>query len=98
MDAPPELGLASVKRITLDGQIIPTIRRVPNAMRAFWQALGCERYPLRAPWLDEPNLTSVVTSTRWRAQEAGASPKLAAQDAFFVHVSACRRRCLENPR
>jgi hypothetical protein len=139
MDASPELGLAGVKQITPDGQLFPTIRRFPNAMRAFWQALGSERYPLRAPWLgereldlhryesevacdwtsgsfmiarrealesagifderfflfsEETDLCFRIKKAGWEirhlptmtvlhhAQKAGASPKLAAQDAF----------------
>ena len=56
MDASPRLGLAGVKQITPDGRLFPTIRRFPNALRALFQALGSERYPLRASWLGEREL------------------------------------------
>jgi GT2 family glycosyltransferase len=56
MDASPRLGLAGVKQITPDGRVFPTIRRFPNATRALFQALGSERYPLRASWLGEREL------------------------------------------
>ena len=56
MDASPGLGLAGVKQITPDGRLFPTIRRFPNAVRALFQALGSERYPLRASWLGEREL------------------------------------------
>ena len=56
MDASPGLGLAGVKQITPDGRLFPTIRRFPNVVRALFQALGSERYPLRASWLGEREL------------------------------------------
>ena len=56
MDASPRLGLAGVKQITPDGQVFPTIRRFPNAVRALFEAMGSERYPLRASWLGEREL------------------------------------------
>jgi hypothetical protein len=56
MDASPRLGLAGVTQITPDGRVFPTIRRFPNAIRALFQALGSERYPLRASWLGEREL------------------------------------------
>ena len=56
MDASPRLGLAGVMQITPDGQVFPTIRRFPNALRALFEAMGSERYPLRASWLGEREL------------------------------------------
>jgi GT2 family glycosyltransferase len=56
MDASPRLGLAGVKQITPDGRVFPTIRRFPNAVRALFESLGSERYPLRASWLGEREL------------------------------------------
>jgi GT2 family glycosyltransferase len=45
LDDRPDVGLASVKQITADGALYPTIRRFPNALRAGAEALGCERFP-----------------------------------------------------
>jgi N-acetylglucosaminyl-diphospho-decaprenol L-rhamnosyltransferase len=56
MDASPRLGLVGVKQITADGELFPTVRRFPNALRVFFQALGSERYPFRASWLGEREL------------------------------------------
>jgi GT2 family glycosyltransferase len=53
MDASPGLGLVGVKQITADGRLFPTVRHFPNALRSFFQSLGSERYPFRAPWLGE---------------------------------------------
>jgi GT2 family glycosyltransferase len=56
LDTQPRVGLAGVKQELGDGTLYPTIRRFPNAVRAFWQAIGSERYPLRASWLGEREL------------------------------------------
>ena len=36
--------------------MFPTIRRFPNAARSLFEALGSERWPLRASWLGEREL------------------------------------------
>jgi GT2 family glycosyltransferase len=56
MEERPEIGLLGVKQITPDGQLWPTIRRFPNALRTFFEALGSERFPFRASWLGEREL------------------------------------------
>jgi GT2 family glycosyltransferase len=56
MDRSPKVGLAGVKQITPDGAVFPTIRRFPNAGRALAEALGSERFPMRASWLGEREL------------------------------------------
>jgi N-acetylglucosaminyl-diphospho-decaprenol L-rhamnosyltransferase len=57
LDARPRLGLVGVKQITADGQVFPTIRYAPNALRALGEALGSERLPPGArTWLGEREL------------------------------------------
>jgi N-acetylglucosaminyl-diphospho-decaprenol L-rhamnosyltransferase len=56
LDARPEVGLAGVKQQTADGSLFPTIRRFPNALRAFGEALGSERLRLSLDWLGEREL------------------------------------------
>jgi N-acetylglucosaminyl-diphospho-decaprenol L-rhamnosyltransferase len=56
LDRRPELGLVGVRQVTADGELFPTIRRAPNALRALGEALGSERFPVRAPWLGEREL------------------------------------------
>jgi GT2 family glycosyltransferase len=48
-----DVGLAGVVQLTPDGEIYPTIRYFPNAIRALGQALGSERLPFRAQLLCE---------------------------------------------
>jgi N-acetylglucosaminyl-diphospho-decaprenol L-rhamnosyltransferase len=56
LDERPEVGLAGVVQLDSDGEIYPTIRRFPNALRALGGAVGGERLPLRPTWLLEREL------------------------------------------
>jgi GT2 family glycosyltransferase len=56
MDERPEVGLAGARQVTADGQLFPTIRRFPNALRLLGDALGAERLPHRPGWLGEREL------------------------------------------
>lgn len=53
MDARPGVGLAGVKQLTADGELWPTIRYFPNALRAACEALWSARWPLRPRWSSE---------------------------------------------
>jgi N-acetylglucosaminyl-diphospho-decaprenol L-rhamnosyltransferase len=53
MDARPGVGLAGVRQLTADGEVWPTIRYFPNALRATCEALGSARWPLRPSWSSE---------------------------------------------
>jgi N-acetylglucosaminyl-diphospho-decaprenol L-rhamnosyltransferase len=52
LDAQPEVGVAGVRQVGTHGELLPTIRRFPNALRALAEALGCERWPV-LPWAGE---------------------------------------------
>jgi hypothetical protein len=56
----PTVGLVGVRQLGSDGQLFPTIRRFPNAIRSLFEALGSERFPFRASWLGERELDSSV--------------------------------------
>lgn len=56
LDARPEVGLAGVKQVTADGELFPTVRRRPNALRQLGEALWSEQLPARLPWLGEREL------------------------------------------
>jgi GT2 family glycosyltransferase len=53
LDERPEVGLAGVRQVTPDGRLYPTIRRFPNALRAFGEALGSDHLATRPSWLGE---------------------------------------------
>ena len=56
LDELPPVGLAGVIQLTSDGEVYPTIRRFPNAMRALGDAVGGERFRFRPSWLGEREL------------------------------------------
>jgi N-acetylglucosaminyl-diphospho-decaprenol L-rhamnosyltransferase len=47
LDERPAVGLLGVRQLTGDGELYPTIRRFPNALRALGQGLLSERFPYR---------------------------------------------------
>jgi N-acetylglucosaminyl-diphospho-decaprenol L-rhamnosyltransferase len=51
MDARPEIGLASVRQVTADGALFPTIRRFPSVRGALGEAIASERLPRALGWL-----------------------------------------------
>src|SRR5439155_3310674 len=56
LDARPELGAVGVRQLTPEGDVYPTARRFPNALRVLGDALGAERLPRRPGWLGEREL------------------------------------------
>jgi hypothetical protein len=56
LDERPSVGLIGVNQLTGEGELFPTVRRFPNALRTLAEALGSERFPLRAGWLGEREL------------------------------------------
>ena len=52
-DERPTVGLVGVRQVTADGDLYPTIRRFPNAMRAFGEAAGSDRFAAKLSWLAE---------------------------------------------
>jgi len=53
LEARPAVGLAGCRQVTADGDLYPTIRRFPTALRYFCEAIGAERLPFDASWLGE---------------------------------------------
>ena len=53
MDARPGVGLAGVRQIMGDGSLYPSMRRFPNALRAFGEAMRCEQWPTQPAWAGE---------------------------------------------
>ncbi len=56
MDERPEVGLAGARQLTASGRVDETIRRFPNALRAFGEAAGADRFRGRPRWLGEREL------------------------------------------
>jgi GT2 family glycosyltransferase len=56
LDARPDVGLLGVKQLDGEGNLYPTMRRFPNALRALGEAFTAERWALRPGWLGEREL------------------------------------------
>jgi len=84
LDARPAVGVAGVTQLTSDGELYPTMRRFPNAMRALGEALGSERYPFRTSWLGERELDLGLYAGEFEADWTAGS--------FMV----CRREAIES--
>ncbi len=53
LDARPDVGLVGVRQLSSDGSLYPSMRRFPNAARAFGEALRSERWPFHPSWAGE---------------------------------------------
>ena len=88
LDEHPEIGLAGVIQRTPAGDIYPTIRYFPNAVRAFGQALGSERLPFPARMLRERELDlgrySGVVECDWTSGSFMFARREALQSAGFL--------------
>ena len=88
LDEQPDVGLAGVIQLTPDGEIYPTIRYFPNALRALGQALGAERLPFRVQMLRERDLDldrySQVVECDWTTGSFMLARREALQSAGFL--------------
>jgi GT2 family glycosyltransferase len=50
MEALPDVGLAGCRQLVPSGELDPSMRRFPSAVRILCEALGAERWPFRASW------------------------------------------------
>jgi GT2 family glycosyltransferase len=53
LDARPSVGLAGVRQIAGNGNLYPSMRRFPNAVRALGEALRSEQWPFHPAWAGE---------------------------------------------
>jgi N-acetylglucosaminyl-diphospho-decaprenol L-rhamnosyltransferase len=60
MDARPTVGLAGVRQVTGEGELVHTIRLFPNALNALGDALSAERLARRPRWLGERVMDSAA--------------------------------------
>lgn len=52
----PSIGVAGVRQLNAGGQLLPTMRRFPTALRALGEAFGSEHWPLRGASFGEREL------------------------------------------
>jgi GT2 family glycosyltransferase len=88
LDEHPDVGLAGVIQLTPDGEIYPTIRYFPNALRALGQSLGSERLPFRVQMLRERDLDlgryRQVVECDWTSGSFMLARREALQSAGFL--------------
>lgn len=84
LDERPELGLIGVRQITADGELWPTIRRYPSFLRALAEALGSERWPLRARWPGERELDLSLYDQEVECDWTSGSFMLARREALLT--------------
>jgi N-acetylglucosaminyl-diphospho-decaprenol L-rhamnosyltransferase len=82
LDERPSVGLAGVRQITADGELFPTIRRFPNAVRAYAEALSSEKFPFRAGWLGERELDVAVYEREVECDWTSGSFMIARREAL----------------
>jgi GT2 family glycosyltransferase len=104
MDEHPAVGLVGAKQVDGEGSLDMTIRRFPNALRAFGDALSAERLPRRPRWLGERELDPAAYDHEVACDWTSGSFMLARREAiesagflderFFMYseeTDLCRR-------
>jgi len=82
MDARPEVGLAGVKQLDGEGNLFPTIRRRPHALRTFVEAMGSERLPVTWRGFGERELRPAVYEREVRCDWTSGSFMLIRSEAL----------------
>ena len=79
--ARPTVGLAGVKQIDENGDMDPTMRRFPTAVRTLSVSLGLERLPIHCSWLGERVLDGALYERESACDWTVGSFMLARKDA-----------------
>jgi N-acetylglucosaminyl-diphospho-decaprenol L-rhamnosyltransferase len=82
LDERPTIGLVGGRQLATDGQVFPTIRRRPTAVRGLCEALGSERLPFRAGWLGERELNMDLYDTELSCDWVSGSFMFARREAI----------------
>jgi GT2 family glycosyltransferase len=80
----PRVGLAGCRQVGPDGELAPSIRRFPSPTRAFMEALGSERLPVRASWLGERELDPAPYARETACDWTSGSFMVARRDALLA--------------
>jgi N-acetylglucosaminyl-diphospho-decaprenol L-rhamnosyltransferase len=82
LDECPEVGLAGARQLMPDGELIPTIRRFPNASRALGEAFASERWPMHPSWAGERVLDARPYTREFDCDWTSGSFMLARREAL----------------
>ena len=79
----PRIGLLGCRQYDPEGELFPTIRRFPTVRRQLFEALGGERFPVRAPWMGERELDVSVYEDEAACDWVSGSFMLARREALL---------------
>lgn len=82
LDAAPEVGLAGCRQCSADGELWPTMRRFPTALRTLSEAFGSERLPRRPTWMGTSELDRRRYSEEFDLDWTSGSFMLARREAL----------------
>lgn len=82
MDERPAVGLAGVRQVSPEGDVAPTIRRFPSALRSLGEALGSEHFPFHATWLGERELDLALHDGEFSCDWTSGSFLIARREAL----------------
>jgi GT2 family glycosyltransferase len=80
----PCVGLLGCRQVSGDGKLYPTIRRFPTPTRHLLETLGSERFPVRAAWMGERELSPAVYDRETECDWVSGSFMLARRDAVLA--------------
>lgn len=83
MRARPSVGMLGCRQYDPEGLLFPTIKRFPTLSRQFFEALGAERFPLRATWMGERELDLTVYEREATCDWVSGSFMLARREALL---------------
>jgi hypothetical protein len=83
LDERPAVGLVGARQLTPDGELFPTLRRFPSALRAFGEAFASERWPLSPAWAGERVLDMSVYEREGECDWTSGSFMLARREALL---------------
>lgn len=78
----PGVGLVGVRQVNAEGDLDPTIRRFPNAVRAFGDSFSAERLPKRPRWLGEREVDLALYDCEVECDWTSGSFMLARREAL----------------
>ncbi len=82
LDRRPGVGLVGVRQVNAEGDLDPTIRRFPNALRAFGDNFSAERLPKRPRWLGEREVDLALYDCEVECDWTSGSFMLARREAL----------------
>jgi N-acetylglucosaminyl-diphospho-decaprenol L-rhamnosyltransferase len=82
LDRRPSVGLIGVRQVNGDGDLDPTIRYFPNALRALGDNFSAERLPGRPRWLGEREINPALYDTEVECDWTSGSFMLARREAL----------------